>query len=79
MLMYANDNNDNLIGSGSNWRSAISSYLGDASLMSGFQMVYAGGSMDSIESPADTELGYFDGPGGRAVAYSDGHVKWIPY
>lgn len=26
---------------------------------------------------AETELGYVTGPGGRAVIYVDGHVKWV--
>ena len=33
--------------------------------------------MTLIGNPAPTELGFTLGPGGRAVAYCDGHVKWV--
>ena len=31
----------------------------------------------AAQYPAGTEVGYISGPGGRAVVYADGHVKWI--
>ncbi len=53
-------------------------YLKDSSLRSSFTYTYAGGSLTGIDKPAETEIGYVTGPGGRAVAYADGHVKWVP-
>lgn len=77
LIMYANDYDDVLMSNTSNWQSLIEPYITDTSLCSGFQYVFGGGNMDSIESPADTILGYFDGPGGRAIVYTDGHAKWV--
>jgi hypothetical protein len=37
---------------------------------------FGGGSLASIDAPAETIIGYVTGPGGRAAIYADGHVKW---
>lgn len=34
--------------------------------------------LKGIAKPAESVLGYVTGPGGRAVIYVDGHVKWEP-
>lgn len=77
-LIYAADNDDVLMSPGSDWMSAITPYLKNDQMMSGFIYTFGGGDMSKIEDPAGTVLGYKLGPGGRAVAYTDGHVKWIP-
>lgn len=75
LMMYINDNNDNYPGAG-NVDSLISAYLKDNSLLNGFTYTFAGGNAANIESPAETAIGYVDTPTGRAMIYSDGHVKW---
>lgn len=77
MLMYANDNNDTYLSKDSSLTNALGPYLKNNSLLDGFNYVLGGGNLNDIEQPATTVLGYFDGPGGRAVAYCDGHVKWV--
>jgi prepilin-type processing-associated H-X9-DG protein len=78
LLMYANDYDDNYVSNAGNWQSQVEPYLKNMNLMDGFNLVFPGGSATAIENPADTVLGYIEGPGGRAVAYADGHVRWIP-
>ena len=78
LIMYASDNNDNLPANNQNWKNAIDPYLKNMPICDGFNYTCQGGNMTKFESPATTVLGYFDGPGGRAVAYSDGHCKWVP-
>ncbi len=76
-IMNARDMDDKLPLQGSNLDQLLGPYLKDPSLLSGFKYTFAGGEMTKIEEPASTILGYIDGPGGRAVAYTDGHCKWI--
>jgi prepilin-type processing-associated H-X9-DG protein len=77
-IMYAADNDDNLIANSGEWRDTIMPYIKNREMLDKFVYTFAGGSMTAIESPAETEIGYVPGPGGRAVAYADGHVKWKP-
>ncbi len=77
MMIYAADNDDNLPSNQGKWQDGLIPYLKDRSLMDGFVMVFKGGNMLKVEDPANTILGYIPGKGGRAVAYVDGHVKWI--
>ncbi|MHB8636480.1 MAG: hypothetical protein ACYC96_08405 [Fimbriimonadaceae bacterium] len=76
MLMYSNDMDDML--PGANDLDALGPYLGDQSILDDF--VYTPPTnlnQTQIAEPANTQIGYIDGPGGRAIAYADGHVKWI--
>lgn len=77
LIMLASDNGDNLPDR-SGWEDRVYPYLKSREVMAGFIYTYGGGPMDQIANPAETELGYVAGPGGRAVAYADGHVKWVP-
>jgi prepilin-type processing-associated H-X9-DG protein len=77
MLMYSNDMDDNLPGH-DGWQDQVQPYLMDGDLAQGFEYTYSGGSLTDVANPAQTELGFITGPGGRAVAYVDGHVKWLP-
>lgn len=77
-LIYASDMDDVLPSNSSDWMTALSPYLKNNSLMDGFIYTFAGGNMADIQNPAGTSIGYKDGPGGRAMVYADGHVKWIP-
>lgn len=77
-VMYATDYDDNFLAAGPDWKSKLDPYVKNMTLMDGFVYTFPGGNASQIQSPADTQLGYIEGPGGRAVAYVDGHVKWIP-
>ena len=70
MLMYSNDMDDMLPGAGS--LDALGPYLGDQSILDNFMYTPPGDlNLLHIGSPAETMIGYIDGPGGRAIAYSD--------
>lgn len=76
-LMYAADADDMLPEAGA-FPTALLPYLGDQALTEGFVYTYTGErNINKIKDPASTVLGYVAGNGGRAVAYVDGHVKWI--
>lgn len=75
-LMYSMDHNDTLPG-GADALSLIEPYLKNAGISDGFVYTFAGGDLTKVDRPAETILGYIQGPGGRAVAYVDGHVRWI--
>lgn len=77
LLMYANDADDMLPPGGS--FDTVDPYIKNDDVMSDF--VYAPPSdllTTRLADPANTVVGYIDGPGGQAVAYVDGHVRWIP-
>jgi len=78
LLMHSADYDDNLISNTGDWQSGLAPYLKDSNITNGFNYTFAGGPQSGIDSPATTILGYIEGPGGRAVAYADGHVRWIP-
>lgn len=78
LMMYAADMDDVLPGLGTDVNQTISPYLRNNSLLEGFTYTFAGGDMSAIEKPAETTLGFVSGPGGRAMIYADGHVKWLP-
>ena len=76
LLMYSNDMDDMFPGAGG--LDALYPYLKDASLLDEFNYTPPTDlTTTHIENPASTQIGYIDGPGGRAVVYSDGHAKWI--
>ena len=78
LIMFANDTDDTYPSQDVDLRGKLGPYLKDPSLLDKFTYTFAGGSANSIDRPAETQIGYVSGPGGRAVAYADGHVKWIP-
>ena len=78
LLMGCNDNGDNFPTNQGNWQAGLLQYSNDSNVFDGFNYTFGGGNASDIESPATTVLGYIDGPGGRAVVYTDGHAKWIP-
>jgi prepilin-type processing-associated H-X9-DG protein len=77
LIMCASDMDDVLPGA-EGWESKVLPYSQDMDLLRRFNYTFRGGNMTTIENPASTEMGFILGPGGRAVAYVDGHVKWIP-
>ena len=76
LIMYAADMDD-VLPNGENFVSRLLPYLKDRKMIDNFNYTFAGGSMSQIANPATTELGFTNGPGGRAVVYADGHAKWI--
>ncbi len=78
LIMYSNDYDDNMLSNQGNWQSAVMPYIMNQDIMDGFNYTFSGGLTTGVADPANTEMGYFDGPGGRAVAYMDGHVQWVP-
>jgi hypothetical protein len=78
LIMYAADYGDVLPSSQQNLMSILGPYLQDASLLAGFVYTFPGGSLDSLNNPAATQIGYVDAPDGRAVVYADGHSMWVP-
>lgn len=77
LIMYASDNDDVLPDS-AGVREAILPYLKDSTIASRLVLTMPRANMSEIEDPAQTRLGYVEGPGGRAIIYADGHVKWVP-
>ncbi len=75
-LMYVEDYDECLPGAGGDIAGELSPYLKGPDLISSLTYTYGGGPLKDIENPAETELGYVAGPGGRAIIYADGHVKW---
>jgi hypothetical protein len=76
--MYAQDNAERLPGADEPVNSLISPYLKNDALFEGFVYTFGGGPLSSIEKPAEQVLGHVMGPGGRAMIYADGHVRWEP-
>lgn len=77
MMMYAADMDDVMPGQ-EGWDSKVMPYIKDSDVLKNFTYTFNGGNLANVSDPASTQLGYVMGPGGRAVAYVDGHVKWIP-
>lgn len=78
LLMYAADYDDILPSANGFNASLIDPYLRNQELTSGFVYTFAGGNITDLKDPANTLLGYVEGPGGRAEVYADGHAKWKP-
>jgi hypothetical protein len=76
-IMYSQDNDETLPGP-DGIQDKLSPFLNNDRLFAGFTYTYPGGTLAEIAAPAETILGYVAGPGGRAVIYVDGHVKWAP-
>ena len=75
VMMYAQDY-DETFPTGDDINSKLEPYLKNNSVFKGFNYTYGGGKMGDIANPAETSMGHVLGPGGRAVIYADGHVKW---
>jgi len=74
-MMYVQDH-DEVLPSPEQMPAAVLPYLKDAAVIEGFVYALQGGKMGDYRSPATTPMGHIPGPGGRAVAYLDGHVEW---
>ena len=56
---------------------SVMPYLKNREILNGFVYTYTGGPAASLKDPSSTEIGYVPAPGGRCVAYADGHVKFV--
>jgi prepilin-type processing-associated H-X9-DG protein len=74
-MMYAQDYDENMP-SPDGINGKLEPYTKNTSLFNGFTYTFAGGPLSGIKEPASTEIGYVIGPGGRAIMFADGHVKW---
>lgn len=77
LILYASDMDDVLPGA-EGWEDKVNPYALNRDMLKNFNYTFRGGNLGSVTDPATTELGFTMGPGGRAVAYIDGHVRWIP-
>lgn len=76
MAMYSADCDDGFPPAGGAGKEAAYPYLRNRSALDAFTYTFGGGSVSG--NPSETELGYVSGPGGRAVVYADGSIKWLP-
>lgn len=76
LLQYATDKGDVLPPNQSDVLNLISPFLSGSDVAAGFVYSFSGGNLGDIANPASTVLGYIAGSNGRAIVYSDGHVKW---
>ncbi len=75
LIMYAQDY-DEVFPTGDDINNKIMPYIKNQDILNSFAYTYGGGAISAITSPAETELGYVNGPGGKAIVYADGHAKW---
>lgn len=83
LMMYAQDYDENFPLAGDT-KGQLLPYVKNEAIFNnpatgsyGFAFTYSGsGGLAGILSPAETIIGYVSGPGGRAIIYADGHVKW---
>ncbi|MES1227914.1 MAG: hypothetical protein ABUL72_04530 [Armatimonadota bacterium] len=75
MMLFAADWDDNLP-AGDGWKDKLKPYIKNSDLMKDFVLLLPGVQLSGIKDPANTVLGVISGPGGQAIAYADGHVKW---
>lgn len=69
--------NDDVFPGAEGFSDKILPYVKNRQMLDGFVYTFPGGKATDIAEPAKTEIGYVQGRRGRAVAYADGHVKWI--
>jgi prepilin-type processing-associated H-X9-DG protein len=80
-VIWGQDHDNSFPAAGSDLGALISDSLKDPAILNGnggFQYTFDGGPMANVERPSETPLGYYNGPGGRAYVFVDGHVKWVP-
>ncbi len=75
LAIFAADNDDTYP-NGDNIKDRLMPYCKNEGLFKDFHYTFAGGPTSGIANPASTEIGYVDGPGGRAIIYADTSVRW---
>lgn len=83
MMMFAMDNGEKYP-AGGDVAQTVGAYLRNSDVFNnpatgerGFTYSLHGEALSGIEAPSTTPMGYLNGPGGKAVVFADGHVKWI--
>lgn len=76
-LMYGADADDQLPLKDMDLADILGPYAKDKGIFDGFVYTYGGGALSGLKDPSKTELGFIQGPGGRAILYADGHVQWV--
>jgi prepilin-type processing-associated H-X9-DG protein len=75
LLMYSQDY-DETLPTGDDINTKLAPYLKNTDPLDGFSYTYPGGKLGDIANPSETVLGIVSGPGGHAIVYADGHVRW---
>lgn len=75
LMMLAVDN-DETLPDGTDINAKIGRYIKNPELLNGFEYTFGGGRLADILSPAETQLGFVPGLGGKAIIFADGHVRW---
>jgi hypothetical protein len=76
--IFAADNDGALPAASAEFLKQIEPYLRNREVLEGFVYTFPGGNLGAISDPANTELGYVRVPGGRAVAFADTSVRFVP-
>lgn len=77
IAMFAADSDD-LLPSGEDFNQKLTPYLKDAKALQGFTFNSKKKNFSEMKDPGNEEIGFKSGPGGRAVVYGDGSVRWKP-
>lgn len=82
LMMYAQDYDERFPTSG-DAAEVVQPYIKNSDIFNnpetgkpGLQLVYKQTGLADYKTPSTDVLGYLSGPGGRAVIYVDGHIKW---
>lgn len=80
VIMYAGDNDMKFPPRGAAFQESIRDYVKNEDILKRFVFTLDAKFVTEgdVESPSETIAGYVEGPGGRAVAYTDGRVQWVP-
>ncbi|MDX2064939.1 MAG: hypothetical protein SFX74_04265 [Fimbriimonadaceae bacterium] len=78
LILLSTDYDDELPKPSENWRDRAYPYTKERSTLERFTYTFPGGNIAKVEKPDQTVLGYISIDGGRAVAFVDGSVKWVP-
>lgn len=76
LVMFSEDWDDSFPDQ-NGWSDKVMPYVKNEKILGGFNYTFGGG-MIGKDKLATTQIGFTQGPGGRAVAYGDGHVVWVP-
>lgn len=70
---------DHLPISGAQIADSVSPYISDLDILKNVVWTNVfGQKLTDIKDPTTYELGYVSGPGGRAIIFADGSVRWRP-
>ncbi|MBC8135455.1 MAG: hypothetical protein H8F28_06150, partial [Fibrella sp.] len=85
ILIYSQDYDENYPQPGKGVAKAVRPYIKSEAVFKnpatgepGFVYTHSGSTaLAEMAEPANTQLGYISGPGGRAIIWADGHVTWL--